>query len=111
MPTNKATSHEEAERIIADYKSSGLTRRQYCDQHNLKIGTFHWWMKRHNDAQKEKDTAKSSFIPLTRHSLSLTENVDSAFDLIVDFSSGTRLKWHGKTLPTSLTQLISLLHG
>ena len=108
MPTPKATSREEAERLIAEYKQSGLTHKQFCEKSGIKLGTFHWWMKRHNDdAEKKKTNTQPAFVSLkpTHHP------EDTTCNLVIDFPSGTRLQWHGNTLPSSFYQLLSYFGG
>ena len=34
------------QRHIACYHKSGLTRREYCERHELKVGTFDYWRRR-----------------------------------------------------------------
>ena len=107
MPIVKATSREEAERFISEYKQSGLTRQQFCEKTGIKLGTFHWWMKRHNDAGKKKVNNQPAFVPLKP-----THPPEaSSCNLTIDFPSGTRLKWHSNTLPDSFYQLLSYLGG
>lgn len=104
MPQGQATSREEAERIISEYKSSGLTRQQFCTSHNIKVGTFHWWMKRHNDAQTVKP---STFVQVAPQTKSLSAGAES--DLTIDLPSGARLKWRGTVLPSPLSALLETL--
>ena len=111
MGSNKITSREEAERLIAEYEKSSLSRQKFCEKNNIKLGTFHWWMKRHKDTKGIKTDTKPSFVPFTRQNSSRSDSSNTSSDLIIDFPSGTRLKWHGKELHSSLPQLISLLHG
>lgn len=106
MPQGQATSREDAERLITVYQSSGLTRQQFCTTHNIKVGTFHWWMKRHNDAQQKNVSDKPPFVQVTPLP-KVFERVES--DLTIDLPSGARLKWRGSVLPPSLTVLLETL--
>jgi hypothetical protein len=107
MPTVKSINREEAERFISEYKKSGLTRQQFCENNGIKLVTFHWWMKRHNDAGKKKATTRPSFISVQPS----RSQEDSVCNFTIDFPSGTRLKWHGSTLPDSFYLLLSYLGG
>lgn len=104
MPQGQATSREEAERIIREYQSSGLTRQKFCIDHNIKVGTFHWWMKRHKDTLKAKP---STFVQVTPMIKPVTTNGES--DLTIDLPSGARLKWRGTILPAPLCALLEAL--
>ena len=37
---------EQRERIIADYKASGLSGAEYCRQKNLPANNFYYWLRR-----------------------------------------------------------------
>ena len=39
-------SMEEIERIIADYRASGLTRREYCEQRSMKMAALDYYQRR-----------------------------------------------------------------
>lgn len=105
MPQGHPTSREYAEQLIAEYQSSGLSRQQFCTSHNIKVGTFHWWIKRQNDAKSREKAIQSSFIQLPSMSSGAPgDRVDG--DLTIDFPSGARLKWHGTMLPQAVSQLL-----
>ena len=99
------TSRAEAERIIADYKKSGLSRPEYCRKNNVKLNTFNWWMKRHNDSAKNPPSRKT-FLRVSPPASSDTIRVADS-ELTIDFPSGTRLKWRGRELPSSFSHLLS----
>ena len=43
-------SKEEKRRVIEGYVASGMTRREYCEKHNLPVTTLDYWRR----AQKSK---------------------------------------------------------
>ena len=43
-------SKEEKRRLIEGYVASGMTRREYCEKHNIGISTLDYWRR----AQKGK---------------------------------------------------------
>jgi hypothetical protein len=63
--SNKEQTREQMFAMIADWKQSGLSQKQYCQQHELRYHVFHYWYKRF----KENQTSSSvgSFVPLTIH--------------------------------------------
>ena len=36
-------STEEKQRLVDGFAQSGLTRREYCEKHNLPVTTFDYW--------------------------------------------------------------------
>ncbi len=50
---------EQWQNIIDDCKASGLTQKNFCQNHNIKIHTFHYWLKK----LSEKSKPKNHFIP------------------------------------------------
>jgi|TARA_Y100000031_G_C8106591_1_gene331316 hypothetical protein len=47
------------QKTIDDCRASGLTQKAFCQQRNIKIHTFHYWLKKIS----EKQTSEGSFIP------------------------------------------------
>jgi transposase-like protein len=39
-------SKQEIRRIVEGYAPSGMTRREYCQKHNLPISTLDYWRRR-----------------------------------------------------------------
>ena len=39
-------SRAEAEQLVDAYESSGLRRREFCQQHDVAVGTLDFWRKR-----------------------------------------------------------------
>jgi hypothetical protein len=37
---------EHWQKIIDNCKASGLTQKTFCQNHNIKIHTFHYWLKK-----------------------------------------------------------------
>ena len=36
-------SKEEKQRLVDGFAQSGMTRREYCEKHNLPVTTFDYW--------------------------------------------------------------------
>ena len=52
------------QRHIDILKSSGLTRRAYCEQNQFKLSTLDYWCQKLSPSGKKDGTEKSSWIPL-----------------------------------------------
>jgi hypothetical protein len=42
-------SKQEVRRIVEGYAKSGMTRRQYCEKHNIPITTLDYWRPHSNE--------------------------------------------------------------
>jgi transposase-like protein len=45
-------SKQEVRRIVEGYAQSGMTRRQYCEKHNIRVSTLDYW--RHIQKRKPR---------------------------------------------------------
>jgi len=48
---------------IEDFKSSGLTRKAYCEERQINVSTFDYWREKLSPSEKRK-TRESSWIPV-----------------------------------------------
>ncbi len=90
---SKYTPEEKANHI-STWKSSGITQKEYCVQHNLKYMTFGKWISdrnRNNRTVKKKESSPKNFIPIR-----VTENIPSKnmTKVEIEFPDGTKLRIH-----------------
>jgi hypothetical protein len=107
MPVSKPIPRDTVNKIIEEFESSGKSRRVFCEERGLKLGTFHWWMKRYK-AECNKESVTMPFIKVKSAQLTKPQLAEQP-ELTLNFSSGTRLNWRGSTLPSSLLELVQLL--
>lgn len=50
-------SKREVRRIVEGYASSGMTRRQYCQEHGISITTLDYWRRKHSNGAKLLEVA------------------------------------------------------
>lgn len=43
--------------MIAAWKQSGLSQKQYCEQNNIRYYVFHYWYKRYREMQVAEQDA------------------------------------------------------
>lgn len=48
--------------IIEQWKTSGLTQKQFCSDRQIKIATLHYWIKKFRTA--ESITVEPTFLPI-----------------------------------------------
>ena len=53
------SSIEHWKTVIAEYQSSALTQKAFCQQRNIKIHTLHYWLKKLRESQDSEE----AFIP------------------------------------------------
>lgn len=103
------TSREDAERIITEFQKSGLSQNEYCRQNNVNVGTFRWWLKRKKELIAKKN--ENPGVPFVKvvPSIPAMKNPCRESELVIEFVSGTRLKWKGIEIPQAFHQLLSTL--
>lgn len=56
--------------MIEDWHGSGLSQKQYCQQHNIAYHVFHYWYKRSKLQAADNTTEHSAFVKLTAPAIS-----------------------------------------
>jgi hypothetical protein len=112
MP-NVITSREQADKIVEQFFQSKQTQRDFCKERSLNVGTFQWWIKRYRSActSGKKVEAQTPFVRLKPQLEVSTTALCKESELTVDFQNGTRLKWRGNEVPSSIYQLIASLNA
>ena len=85
--------------LIEQWKTSGLSQKAFCLQHEVRYYVFHYWYKRYRDAQRQDtlesvaaQNAPSSFIALQITSDRSSLPTASQAELI--YPDGRRLLFH-----------------
>jgi len=109
-------SREEAARLVKEYEQSGLSRRAFCRQHGLSIGTLDNYRKlRSPDAGKTAFSSPSpsaiSFIPveLIEHRPGASRQPGNGASLFVELASGLRVGVLSGFDAATLIRLIAVL--
>lgn len=107
------TSVEDAEKLISDFFKSGKSRKSFCDENGIKLGTFHWWMKRHKESLKKVSTSVSPRKPFIQITPNVTpiNNSGSESEIVIDLKTGIRIRWRGIEIPSSFCRLLNTLNG
>src|SRR6266702_3027749 len=62
VPSKRHCSTRQArEQLVAKYQASGLTQREFAQQHGVKLGTFQQWMYRPQSPHRITRTKKPAF--------------------------------------------------
>lgn len=100
---------EEMYPVIEDYLASGQTQRAFCEEVDLSLQVFTYWLAKYRrEVQSDQDEAAASvsgpaFVELG-HAASPEGPVLSAE---VVFPSGVRLRLFGSVEPEVLTRLVA----
>lgn len=85
--------------LIEQWKTSGLSQKAFCLQHEVRYYVFHYWYKRYRDAQRQDtlesvaaQNASSSFIALQINPDRSSLPTASHAELI--YPDGRRLLFH-----------------
>jgi len=112
MP-NVITNRKVADQYVREYFQGRQTRKEFCTEHNINIGTFQWWIQRYrknNDSEKslQENAPFVRISPVNKKGYAAS-GLES--ELIIEFDNGTRIKWRGHEVPPSICELISILPG
>lgn len=80
--------------MIADWQTSGKSKKAYCSENGINEATFYYWFSRSN----ENDTASGSFITI--------DKTTRSNDIEVIYPNGVRIKVENDL--ALLSQLIRL---
>jgi hypothetical protein len=84
-------SKQEIRGIVGGFAKSGMTRREYCERHNVPITTFDYWRR----AQKRKPKLVE---------VAIETPASAGFVLVL--ANGRRIESSWNFAATELTQLI-----
>jgi transposase-like protein len=113
MGLQNKRSVADAEQLISDYFQCGQSRKEFCQEHGIKLGTFQWWMKRHNDTNKvakKPELQKAPFVQITPRIQPVCTTPDES-EIVIDLKSGMRIRWRGKEIPLSFYRLLETLNN
>jgi hypothetical protein len=88
-------------RLIGQYLSLNQTQKQFCEENDMKLPAFQFWLRKYCQEQTPKPTAAASkqvFIPI--------EFNKTSGDLSLEYPNGVRLVIHGKPDIPLIRQLI-----
>lgn len=57
----RCSTQQEREQLVAKYQASGLTQREFAQQHGVKLGTFQQWVYRPRSPQPITGRKKPGF--------------------------------------------------
>lgn len=64
---NKTPLEQEWDERIANYKASGLSAREWCNLHEMKIHQLHYWLRKDKTTKEKQALASAStkWLPLS----------------------------------------------
>lgn len=80
--------------LVAEWRGSGMTQKEFCLEAGIKLGTFSYWVSRSRESEK-------GFIPLTPERTHQTKEVE------LTYPNGVKIKVASGDVKT-LSQLIRL---
>ncbi len=89
-------------------QKSGLSRAEYCRQHNLSYHALSYWKRKAND--QKKATAHFVSVPAVKIYQGVTAHKQTAA-LKIDLGTGFSIEVHDDFAPATLARIISTLGG
>lgn len=56
-------TEKDGRELVADFKASGKTQREYAKEHGIKVATLQYWVGRFR--QKEKPSTQNRFVEIS----------------------------------------------
>ena len=106
LEVRRRRSHEESCHLAAEFQRSGLTRGEFCRQHDLSVGTLDLYRKRHGQSKNGLLTP-SRLIPVELASRAYTP--DSG--LSVAMANGYRIEVNREFDAHTLRHLVAVLEA
>jgi len=75
--------------LIEQWKTSGLSQKAFCLQHEVRYSVFHYWHKRYREAHNTAAHTASSFI-----ALQINSSLPTASNAELIYPDGRRLLFH-----------------
>ena len=95
----KQYSHSERQQHLDSWQQSGLSKQHYCQQHNINVSTFYYWLKhRRNDAAIP---VPSAFIPARR----IISETDETNSVVLNLPNGCSVRCLPAQLPVVMQAL------
>ena len=98
-------SRREAEQLVRDFESSGLTRRQFCARNQVATNTFHRYMQRYAGTIGN-NRAEQRLIPVE-----VIDSVAMRAEVVVVLAGGRRVEVGRGFDARTLQQVVSALEG
>ena len=98
---NKEQTREQMWKTIADWRNSGLSQKQFCEQNNLRYHAFHYWYKRYRNTEAASGVEVGNFVPVTVNAGSVTSYVE------VQLADGKKILFHQPVSVDYLKMLIA----
>ena len=91
--------------LVAEWESSGLGRKSFCEQHGLKLSTFSYWRSRYNQSNASSPPQTGGHRPGSFKRIVPVHPAGFSIELI--YPNGVRM-----ILPegTDLSTISSLIH-
>jgi hypothetical protein len=89
------------------WQKSGLSRAEYCRQHNLSYHAFNYWKKKTDRQQK----AACNFVPVPAIRIAQAAAHNHRATLKIDLGSSLKIEVHDGFTPATLSQIVQALRG
>jgi transposase-like protein len=101
MDTNKLSDHQQTMfQMIEQCHSSGLSKKEFCEQHQIAPAKFYYWQKRYREHQQP-----DGFLPVKIGNSKKT----SAEPVQIHYPNGVIIHLRSQAEPAFIRTLIGLL--
>jgi hypothetical protein len=107
QPTRRA---QEMFAVIEKYLTSGLQRREFCEQESITYSTFHWWFHQYRKHNSTHKTTPKEFVRVNNPS-SPSIPLESQSACVVEYPNGVVLRFSVPMDVDTIAQLVNIQAG
>lgn len=96
----RARKAEERRRLLAEQRSSGVTRKEFCEGHNIPLTTLASWER------AERKLAKSRLLAVRIQGNTAAEEPETSRGFALSLGNGRRIECSWQFADTDLMRLI-----
>jgi hypothetical protein len=81
-------------KLLADHQDSGLTIKQFCWEHDVKVHEFQYYKKRFKQETVQNETETSSFVEVVQPKLIMDDKITmnlNGLDIKMDYPNLVKL--------------------
>jgi hypothetical protein len=84
---------------IEQWKESGITQKQFCQEHEIALSNFFYWHKKH----RKHSPSTPGFIPIAVHS-----NIKGSSSIEIIYPNGVRIQLPSTMHPSAVGEFIRM---
>jgi hypothetical protein len=111
VSVRKRRSRQEIKRLVAEFETNGLRRGEFCQKHNLALGTLQRGLKREREQRADIRTDDRRLVRVKVIGRNATANGEGSCGARVLLAKGRRIELNQDFDPAQLRRVVEVLEG